>query len=141
MVLPLRGLVFLVLLLSPFGAMARELPVPELTTQKADNSPKVGGGVICDTAQQVARYLTLHSQGKSPDVALRSVNTEAQNPTACGLSLIAFVENEEVETLPATGGIMRLMKITVLAAKNNEQWQRIPPTVQYTALFEKAVEI
>jgi hypothetical protein len=100
-------------------------PAQILPIRRADTTLQVGGGVICDTPQ-VERYLSLNIEGKSGDVAAPSVNSKHRIPSACGLGLIAFVLNEAVEKV---------------SDKQRRRWQRIPPTVQYMAVFEKSVEI
>jgi hypothetical protein len=100
-------------------------PAQILAKHRADTTLQVGGGVICDTPQ-VERYLSLNIEGKSGGCGRPKCQLEAQNPFACGLGLIAFVLNEAVEKVPTN---------------NDAGWQRIPPTVQYMAVFEKSVEI
>ena len=46
---------------------------------------EVGVGLICNSEQQVQRYLALHVKDQPPDAAIQLVNTEAQDPTACSL--------------------------------------------------------
>jgi hypothetical protein len=76
------------------GLMSR--PAQILPIRRADTTLQVGGGVICDTPQ-VERYLSLNMEGKSGGCGRPKCHLEAQNPSACGLGLIAFVLNEAVE--------------------------------------------
>ena len=105
------------------------------------NAAKTGVGIVCNTPQQIERYLKLHIAGAEPAVALATVNTEAQNSTACGIVATAFVETKEISKVSISNGFLRLVQITVLATRNTLGWHRVPPTVQYTALFVKAQEV
>jgi hypothetical protein len=101
---------------------------------------KVGVGLICDGSNQVERYLKLSRGEGSPVEALKVVNDEA-NKTACGVASIAFVVGEEVGTVKLKDGVMHIMQIMVVATQTQRGWQQVPPTVQYTAVFEKFEEV
>ena len=114
----------------PVGANAQGTP-----------SPEIGAGLVCNSAQQVERYLTLYTASKqSPEAAIHAVNTEAQDANACVLAAIAFVRNEEQTTVPAPGGQMRIVKVTIVATRTPSGWLRIDNLVQYTAIYEKLEE-
>jgi hypothetical protein len=137
----------------PLGATAQEngstaqqptaeAQQPAAQPQQPDaNTAKTGVGIICNTPQQIERYLKLHITGAEPSDALATVNAEAQNPTACGITATAFVETKEISKVSISDGFLRLVQITVLATRNTLGWHRVPPTVQYTALFVKAQEV
>ena len=123
----------------PLGATAQE---NRSAVQQPDaNGAKTGVGIVCNTPQQIERYLNLHIAGAEPSAALATVNAEAQNSTACGIVDSAFVETREISKVSISSGFLRLVKITVLATRNTLGWHRVPPTVQYTALFVKAQEV
>ena len=103
-------------------------------------SLEIGTGLVCNSAQQVERYLTLHSNNRSPDAAIAVVNTEAHDSNACMLAAIAFVRGEALGTVPAPGGVMRIVKVTIIAAQTPGGWARVDHLVQYTAIFEKLEE-
>jgi hypothetical protein len=118
------------LLCFPVAAHAAE-PQPAL---------EVGVGLICNSEEQVQRYLSLHVKDQSPESAIQLVNTEAQDPTACSIAAIAFTRGKEGETVPAPGGQMKITQITIVAAQTPFGWQRVQGLVQYTAIFEKLDE-
>ena len=103
-------------------------------------SLEVGIGLICNSAAQVERYLALHVKDESPDEAIKVVNAEVQDPNACALAAIAFVRGEEGKSVPAPGGLMKITQVMILATQTPAGWQRVPPIVQYTAIFEKLDE-
>jgi hypothetical protein len=129
----LRLAFVLVLFCFPAAAVAQE---PE-----HDASAQVGAGIVCDSAQQIERYVALKAEGAAPDQAVQLVNTEANNPEACALLLIAFIPRSQVGNLSVTGGVLRVMEITVVAAATKEGWNSVPSVKQYTAVFVKTEEV
>ncbi len=99
-----------------------------------------GVGVICDTPDQIRRYLTLYQGPTTAEQAATAVNTETNSPGGCGMASIAFVSGDYLGDVNVPGGIMRVVKILVFAMKTPEGWQSILPTPQYTALFVKLDE-
>lgn len=110
------------------------------TAVERDRSTEVGIGVVCDSAQQIERYLALQTGGRSPHSAIDTVNTEAHTPHACMMAMIAFVRVNEVNAISAPGGRMRVLQITIVAAQTPQGWQPVPQLTQYTAIFEKLDE-
>lgn len=103
-------------------------------------SLEVGAGLVCNSAEQVERYLALHADNQPPDAAIHVVNTEAHDNNACMLAAIAFVRGEQQATVPAPGGVMRIVKVTIIAAQTPAGWARVDHLIQYTAIFEKLEE-
>ena len=68
-----RLISFFLLCCFPVGAMAQETGGPV----------QVGVGVVCDTAQQLERFIALNiNDGSAPDVAVNVINTEAESDHA-----------------------------------------------------------
>lgn len=128
----LRLVFVLVLFCFPAAAGAQE--------PHHDASAVVGAGVVCDSAQQVERYAALKTGGAEAARAIELVNTEANNPEACALLMIAFIPRAEVGNVSVSGGILRVMEITVVAAATNAGWSSVPSIKQYTAVFVKTEE-
>jgi hypothetical protein len=82
----------------PVGANALEPEKP------SDKSIEIGVGLICNSEEQVQRYLSLHVKDEEPETAIQTVNTEAKDPNACSMAAIAFVRGKEGATVPAPGG-------------------------------------
>jgi hypothetical protein len=110
------------------------------TAMERDKATEVGVGVVCDSAQQIERFLALQTGGSSPHSAIDAVNTEALTPHACMMAMIAFVRVNEVNAISAPGGRMRVLQITIVAAQTPQGWQPVPQLTQYTAIFEKLDE-
>jgi hypothetical protein len=122
----------LVLFSFPAGAIAQE--------QNSDASAVVGAGVVCDSVQQIQRYFALKGEGAQPEQAIQLVNTEAKDPRACAIIAVAFIPRAEVAKLAVSGGMIRVMEITVVAAATPAGWDRVPDIKQYTAVFVKTEE-
>src|SRR5262245_4942606 len=109
------------------------------TTQKTEKLT-FGYGIICNTSQQIQRYLTLYQGKTTAEEAAQAVNVETKNPGGCGMASIAFIAGDYLGEVNVSGGQMRMVQIVVLAMETEKGWQRVPPTVQYTALFLKLEE-
>ena len=115
-------------------------PVGANALEPDKNSIEVGVGLVCNSEQQVQRYLSLHAQDRAPETTLKLVNTESQDPNACSIAAVAFIRGKEGATVPAPGGQMKITEIRILAAQTPFGWQRVTGLVQYTAIFEKLDE-
>jgi hypothetical protein len=114
-----------------------------LPAQAQENLPaqppekvEVGRGVICDTLQQVLRYVALRGNGNETNVALRTVNDEA-HVAACSVAQVMFTAGERVGGLTVQGRLLSIMQINVHAFVNGPVWMRIPATLRYTVTAEK----
>ena len=131
MTLLARLMLAFVLICFCFGAIAQE----------QETEVKFGVGIICDTAQQVERYLVILNNGTaSSKNALQAVNTEAKNPNACGMAAIAFLPDKQIGSVNTSNGAIRVMRIEIIATVTEAGWHQVPVTVQYTALVEKFEE-
>lgn len=99
-----------------------------------------GYGIICNTSEQIERYLTLYRGETSAEEAAQAVNTETKSPGGCGMASIAFISGDYLGSVNVSGGVMRMVRIVVLAMKTENGWSTISPTPQYTALFVKLDE-
>jgi hypothetical protein len=80
----------------PVGAKSLE----QNKSDEPVNSIEVGVGLICNSEQQVQRYLALYGKDQSAEAAIRLVNTEAANPNACLIGAVAFVRGKEGTAVP-----------------------------------------
>jgi hypothetical protein len=65
-----------------------------LHSQEQANSPRlwleIGQGTVCDTPEQVQRFVGLRGDGMEVSVALQTVNNKSRGSTACDIALVAF---------------------------------------------------
>ena len=68
--------------------------------QDQANSPRhwleVGQGLVCDTPEQVERFVDLRGNGVDVAVALQTVNSESHDSTACDIALVAFTDSKPI---------------------------------------------
>jgi hypothetical protein len=124
----------------PFLLMLSGLP-SEGQEQAQEQPMDVGRGVICSTAQQIERFVALESEGREAAVALRTVNDEVQNATACSLALVMFSGSKSIGQLAVKGKPVSILEITVHAFGNGSAWKQTPAIVQYTVVAEKGMMI
>jgi hypothetical protein len=123
----------MVLMLSWSPARAQEELPPN-----AQEKIEVGQGVICDTLQQVERYVALRGNGTESNVALQAVNGEAHVPV-CTVALVMYSAGAPVEALSSQGKLLSIIQINVHAFGNGSVWTKIPATTRYTVTAEKGL--
>lgn len=107
----------LLLALSPIPSKAQEI--------------ELGAGVVCDTAEQTARFIqlfTTDAQGTAD-----TVNTEFQSPTACMLGVFAFLRGEAGQKVRNQDGEWRITPVYIMAVQMPHGWQAIQPSLFYSA--------
>ena len=100
----------------------------------ASEQMAIGVGIICNTSEQVERYVDLRDRGAESTGAVKAVNDEARDPRACGVAVIAFRPEAKVEDRNAQGKLMSIMRITVVATFDGGTWSSVPGMVQYTIM-------
>jgi hypothetical protein len=109
------------------------LPLKAQEQQSMD----IGHGVICDTREQVERYVALRGNGKDTAVALQTVNYEAHDARACNVALVMFTEPKPIAAQVINGRQVSIVQITVHAFGNGSAWKQVRAIVQYTVATEK----
>jgi hypothetical protein len=112
------------------------LAQPQATPTMAQEKQEIGQGVICDTLEEVRRYVALRSNGTESDGALKVVNEEA-HAAACGVALVMFSPGARIADMAVQGKLLSIIQINVHAFGNGPVWMRIPDTIRYTVTAEK----
>jgi len=107
--------------------------------QPKDAAPAVAHGLICDSPQQLHRFVEMRNQGREADEAIRTVNEEANNPIACGTVMAAFAAGKPVDKMKMRGEAVELVEITIVAISDGAGWTRVPPTTQYMIRSEPGI--
>lgn len=94
----------------------------------------VGVGIICNTPQQAAQFVSLRGKGAAPNAAMEAVNLEAKDPRACGVAAVAFIRDQTIETQTMKDRLVQIVRINVVAGFNGAAWQRVTGMVQYAVL-------
>ena|ERR1700732_372248 len=124
--------------------MRRSLGVPvflalsclPLHAQEQANSPRrwleIGQGIVCNTPEQVERFVGLREDGKDVIDALQTVNNETHAATACDVVLVAFTDSKPVAERVIQGKVAAIVQIMVHAVGIGATWRTIQPHARYT---------
>jgi hypothetical protein len=87
--------------------------------------------LLCDTQRQVERYVALFNGDEQS--AIKAVNTEEQDPTACVLATVAFVRGPELATARNEQGAFQIARILVLGVETPNGFRPAKPKVFFSA--------
>ena len=100
---------------------------------------QTGGGVevdtnlICDTQQQVERFVSLFDNAKgSAEVAIEGVNAEHDTPDACVIAFTAYQRGGPVATVKSAQATFNVTRITVVGVYTINGMERSKPTEFFT---------
>jgi hypothetical protein len=123
----------------PSEIQSREIQSQDI--QSLEQSAQIGRGVLCDTQQQMIRFVALRDDGKEAMTAVQTVNEEAHNKSACNMVMVMFTSRKVLGELTIHGKIVSLVEITVLAFGDGQAWKRVPALTQYTLVPEKGQNV
>jgi hypothetical protein len=107
-----------------------------LHAEEQANSPRrwleVGQGIVCDTPEQVVRFVGLREDGRDVADALQTVDNEARGSTACDFALVAFTDSKPIAGHVIQGRLASVVQIMVHAVGDGTTWRTIPPHARYT---------
>jgi hypothetical protein len=107
---------------------------------KGDVKVQVGSALVCDTQQQVERFVALYDGNVQS--ALSAVNGEQTTPHACDVATIAYVMGPEVSQARSNGnGTFRVVRVLVLGVLTEQGLQASVPTPFYSAAQVEEVEV
>ncbi|HEY3642836.1 MAG TPA: hypothetical protein VGL31_17220 [Xanthobacteraceae bacterium] len=111
-----------------------------LHAQEQANAPRrwleVGQGLVCDTPEQVERFVALRGDGRDVIDALQTVNNESPSATACNVALVAFTDRKPIAKRIIQGKLAAIVQIMVDAVGDGETWKTIPAHARYTVEVE-----
>ena len=126
---PLRFALFLALSCLPLQAQ-----------EQADSLRRwleVGQGIVCDSPEQVERFVALREDGMDVVVALQTVNNEFHDSTACDVSLVAFTDSKPIAYRVIEGKLASIVRIIVQAVGNGTTWRTVLARPRYTVEVEE----
>lgn len=119
--------------LASIAALALALAAPAASAEQDTRVPvQVGSALICDTQQQVERFVMLFEG--DIETALVKVNGEQPEPNACDVATIAYVVGPEVATASARTGTYRIVRVLVLGALTADGMTAAIPTPLYSVV-------
>jgi hypothetical protein len=86
---------------------------------------QVGTGLLCDTQQQAERFATLYDGDAA--VAIRTVNAEEQNPTACGVVAMAYVAGPPLSTARTKDHTFEIIQVLVIGVITQNGIRSVEP--------------
>ena len=96
---------------------------------------ETGSIMICDTQQQIERYAQLFEGNQ--DAAIKAVNAEASNPSACAMTNVAYVQGDPVGMARNASDGFKVIPVAVVAVNSGAGFQLVQPTVFYTLVKVK----
>lgn len=103
--------------------------------QPAENGEAaVGIGMICDTPEQAAQFISLREHGTPARNAMDTVNKDAGNPRACGVAAIAFLRGDTLTSRPVENQLVQVVEINVVAGFDGAGWRRVDHTIQFAVM-------
>jgi hypothetical protein len=95
----------------------------------AQHAAKTGTGIVCDTPEQVARYI----KSKEGDGTLAAINAENKNASA--IIGVAFFTGEKSETITNGQGSWQITKILIVGVAAQDGIHPVDPVVQWSAFY------
>ena len=94
---------------------------------------EVGTGLVCDTREQVERFVALYDG--DPQSTANSVNAAENNPTACGVTTMAYVRGRQLATARNKDTAFQIVPILVLGVVTEAGVESVTPA-QFFSVFE-----
>ena len=112
-----------------------------LHAQELANSPRrwleFGQGIVCDTPEQVERFVGLREDGRGVIHALQTINNESHGSMGCDIALVAFTDSKPIAERVIQGKLASVVQIIVHAVGDGATWRTIPPHARYTVEVEE----
>jgi hypothetical protein len=86
---------------------------------------QVGTGLLCDTQQQAERFVALYDGDAV--IAIRTVNAEEHNPTACGLVTMAYVPGHPLSTARTKDLTFQIIQVLVVGVITENGMRSVEP--------------
>ena len=115
-----------------------------LTAQGQDRGVEqdieVGTNLVCDTESQVESFVT-HYDGDDAESAVKRVNEEVANPTACVVATTAFLRGPNIATARTKGATYKIAKIIVFGVVTESGVEATNPMVYYSLFKIEEIEV
>jgi hypothetical protein len=91
---------------------------------------EVGTGIFCDTQKQVERFVALFEGNE--EKAMKAVNAEENDPTACVIGTIAFIRGPEIATARTWNMTFHIVRVTVVGILTEAGLRSIGPAATFS---------
>ena len=93
---------------------------------------EVGAKLVCDTQAQVERFVALFTG--DAQAAIRVVNAEEQNPTACAIVSVAYVRGPQIGMARHGDSSFEIVRVLVIGIETEDGIRVVRPAA-YFSLF------
>jgi hypothetical protein len=100
---------------------------------------ETGAVMICDTQKQVERYVQVFEG--NPRAAIRAVNAEENDPNACALADVTYVQGPEVGMARSSTHAFRIVPIAVVAVNTARGSAPVKPALFFTPVEIKELSV
>ena len=122
--LRLASLILPSILLLVLPARADDLPA------RADDL-QIGTSLVCDTQQQVERFVTLYDG--DVQTAVSTVNAEEHDPNACVIATMVYVQGPPLATTTSKDKMFHIVPVLVVGVVTPEGVQAVEPVQFFSA--------
>jgi hypothetical protein len=91
---------------------------------------EVGASLVCDTQEQVERFVAIFTG--DAQAAIRLVNAEAKNPSACAIMNIAYMRGTQVGMARHGEHAFEIIRILVVGVETKNSVRPVRPAVYYS---------
>ena len=113
-------------------ASAILLTLPILNLPARADEVEVGTALVCDTQQQVERFVTVYDG--DAEMAASAVNAEVHDASACAMASIAYVVSPPLATTRSRDATFHIVRILVIGAITEDGLQSVRPTEFFSVL-------
>ena len=106
------------------------LPILALPLRAQD--VQVGTALVCDTRQQVERFVALYDGDF--DAAVRTVNAEVQDPSACSMASMTYLVSPPLATERHKDVTFQIVQIIVVGVITKDGVASVKPTKLFSVL-------
>ena len=99
---------------------------------------QVGAALVCDTQQQVERFVALYDG--DPESTVSTVNTEEHNPTACGMVTMAYVPGPPLGTARNKNLTFHIVQVIVVGLVTSEGVHAVKPVHFFSVVEVEELE-
>ena len=100
---------------------------------------ETGAVMICDTQKQVERYVQVFDG--NPRAAIRAVNTEENDPNACALTDVSYVQAPDVGMARSSLHAFRIVPIVVIGVSRSTGYAPVKPALFFTPVEIKELSV
>jgi hypothetical protein len=108
------------------------LSLPVVDSPSPVDEVQVGMALVCDTQQQVERYVAVYDGDAG--TAVRTVNDEEHDPNACGMASMAYMVSAHVATARSKAATFQIVKVIVVGLVTKEGVQPVRPAPFFSIL-------